>query len=53
LAEATTQLQTGVAEVNGLWDEVPKLNKLMLDAGVPYFAVTPGPAAQGGGRGGN
>jgi len=40
LAEATTQLQSGVAEVNRLWDEVPKLNKLMLDAGVPYFTVT-------------
>jgi hypothetical protein len=53
LAEATTQLQSGVAEVNRLWDEVPKLNKLMLDAGVPYFTVTLGPATQPGGRGGN
>ncbi len=53
LAEAQTQLQAGIADVNRLWDEVPKLNKIMLDAGVPYFAVTLGPAAQPGGRGGN
>jgi photosystem II stability/assembly factor-like uncharacterized protein len=53
LAEAQTQLQAGIAEVNRLWDEVPKLNKLMLDAGVPYFAVTLGPPVQPGGRGGN
>jgi hypothetical protein len=53
LAEAQTQLQGGIAEVNRLWDEVPKLNKLMLDAGVPYFSVTLGPAVQPGGRGGN
>jgi hypothetical protein len=25
----------------------------MQDAGIPYFTVTLGPAAQGGGRGGN
>ena len=53
LAEAQTQLQAGIAEVNRLWDEVPKLNKLMLDAGIPYFTVTLGPAVQPGGRGGN
>jgi photosystem II stability/assembly factor-like uncharacterized protein len=53
LAEASTQLQSGIAEVNRLWDEVPKLNKLMLDAGVPYFTVSLGPATQPGGRGGN
>jgi hypothetical protein len=53
LNDASTELQTGIAEVNRLWDEVPKLNKVMLDAGVPYFAVTlAGPAAAGG-RGGN
>ncbi len=51
--EASAQLQAGIAEVNRLWDEVPKFNKVMQDAGVPYFAVTlagPVPAA---GRGGN
>ncbi len=53
LAEASAQLQTGIAEVNRLWDEVPKLNKTMQDAGVPYFAVTLGGPAAGGGRGGN
>jgi hypothetical protein len=53
LAEASAQLQTGIAEVNRLWDEVPKLNKTMQDAGVPYFAVTLGGPAQPGGRGGN
>jgi hypothetical protein len=53
LAEAQAQLQAGIAEVNRLWDEVPKFNKTMQDAGVPYFAVTLGGPAQGGGRGGN
>jgi photosystem II stability/assembly factor-like uncharacterized protein len=53
LADASAQLQAGVTEVNRLWDEVPKLNKQMQDAGIPYFTVTLGPAAQGGGRGGN
>ena len=53
LNDASTELQAGIAEVNRLWEEVPKLNKVMLDAGVPYFAVTlAGPAAAGG-RGGN
>ncbi len=53
LAEASAQLQEGIAEVNRLWDEVPKFNKTMQDAGVPYFAVHLGPAQTGGGRGGN
>jgi hypothetical protein len=53
LAEAQTQLQSGIAEVNRLWDEVPKFNKTMQDAGVPYFAVTLAGPVQGGGRGGN
>jgi hypothetical protein len=53
LADATAQLQTGIAEVNRLWDEVPKLNKVMADAGVPYFAVGLGGPQTGGGRGGN
>ncbi len=52
LAEAQAQLQAGIAEVNRLWDEVPKLNKTMQDAGVPYFAVTPGGPAQPGGTAG-
>ena len=49
----SAQLQTGIAEVNRLWDEVPKLNKQMADAGVPYFAVTPSTAPPAAGRGGN
>jgi hypothetical protein len=54
LSEAQAELQAGIAEVNRLWDDVPKFNKLMLDAGVPYFKVSLGPvAAPGGGRGGN
>jgi hypothetical protein len=45
-------LRKGVADANTLWDEVPKLNKIMTDASVPYFTVNPntvGPPA--GGRG--
>jgi hypothetical protein len=53
LNEASAQLQTGITEVNRLWDEVPKLNKVMQDAGVPYFAVTLAGPAQPAGRGGN
>jgi photosystem II stability/assembly factor-like uncharacterized protein len=53
LNEASAQLQAGVADVNRLWDEVPKFNKTMQDAGVGYFTVTPAGPATGGGRGGN
>jgi photosystem II stability/assembly factor-like uncharacterized protein len=53
LKEASAQLESGIAEVNRLWDEVPKLNKVMMDAGVPYFAVVLAGPAQPGGRGGN
>jgi photosystem II stability/assembly factor-like uncharacterized protein len=53
LEEAQQQLQKGIAEVNALWDEVPKLNKLMADNGVQYFTVTPSTAPPTfGGRGG-
>jgi hypothetical protein len=55
IQDATAELQKGQAEVNKLWDEVPKLNKLMLDAGVPYFQVmdpSTVPAAAGGRGGG-
>jgi hypothetical protein len=53
IEEASAQLQKGLAEVNKLWDEVPKLNKLMVDAGVPYFTVDVNSVpAQTGGRGG-
>jgi len=53
LQEATDQLKKDAAEVDRLWDEVPKLNKLMTDAGVQYFKVDLNsvPAAAGG-RGG-
>ncbi len=53
--EAKAQLQKSIAEVNKLWDEVPKLNKALADAGAPYFTVdvnSVGPAPAGG-RGGN
>jgi photosystem II stability/assembly factor-like uncharacterized protein len=49
--EAAAQLKAGTAEVNALWDEVPKLNKQMADAGVGYFTVNLN-AAPAGGRGG-
>jgi hypothetical protein len=51
--EAAATLKTATAEVNALWDEVPKLNKQLIDAGVPYFTVNPNPPTGGrGGRGG-
>ncbi len=56
LQEAAGQLKQDAAEIDRLWDEVPKLNKLMTDAGVQYFKVDLNsvPAAAGrGGRGGN
>jgi hypothetical protein len=49
----SAQLKKGVADVDALWEEAPKLNKMLIDAGVPYFTFnlnTAGPAA---GRGGN
>jgi hypothetical protein len=56
LAEAQQQLKSGTAEVDKLWDDVPKLNQMMKDAGVGYFTVNvnavPAPAPFGG-RGGN
>jgi hypothetical protein len=51
IEEAAAQLKTATAEVNTLWDEVPKLNKQLTDAGVPHFTVNPNPPATGG-RGG-
>ena len=49
------QLQKGLEEVNKLDGEVPKLNKLMQDAGIPYITVdtTSVPPAQGGRGGGD
>ena len=51
---ASAELQKGLAEINQLWDDVPKFNKMMSDAGVQYFKVdlTSVPAATFGGRGG-
>jgi photosystem II stability/assembly factor-like uncharacterized protein len=51
LQDAAAQLKTGIAQVDALWDEVPKLNKMMADAGVPYFNVNLTPARPAGGRG--
>jgi hypothetical protein len=51
MEEAAVQLKSGIAEVNALWEEVPKLNRQMTDAGVPYFTVNLEPAPAGGGRG--
>jgi hypothetical protein len=39
IEQAAAQLRAGSTEVAMLWDEVPKLNKLMLEAGVPYFKL--------------
>ena len=39
--ECAAQLQKGLEEVAKLDGEVPKLNKLMQDAGVPYITVDP------------
>jgi photosystem II stability/assembly factor-like uncharacterized protein len=54
IEECSAQLKKGFEEVNALWDEVPKLNKLMADSGVQYFTVNLSavPAATAGGRGG-
>ena len=54
LAEAQAELKGGVGEINTLWDEMPKLNKVMADAGMQYFRVemSNAPAAPAFGRGG-
>jgi hypothetical protein len=51
IEEVSAQLKKATADVNQLWDEVPKLNKMMVDAGVPYFTINPNPPPAGG-RGG-
>ena len=56
IEECAAQLQTGIEAVNKLDAEVPKLNKLMQDAGIPYVTVditNVPPAVQGGRGGGN
>ena len=52
--DCTAQLKKGLDDVNALWDEVPRFNKLMADAGVQYFTVNLNtvPPPTGGGRGG-
>jgi Sortilin, neurotensin receptor 3, len=54
LEEAKAELAKGTAAVDAVWDDVPKLNKLMTDAGVTYFRVDLNAvqAAPAGGRGG-
>ncbi len=54
IEECSAELKKGLDDVNALWDEVPKFNKLMADAGVQYFTVNLStvPAATFGGRGG-
>ena len=54
LQAAQAELQKGIAEIDKLWDELPKLNKMMADAGMQYFKVNldvPMPAAPGRGGG--
>ena len=55
IEEASAELEKGKAAIDQLWDEVPKLNKVLTDAGMAYFKVTlPATApAPGRGRGGN
>ncbi len=55
MREAQSELKAGEAEINTLWDDMPKLNKVMSDAGMQYFRVEMGGAAAAGGgrRGGN
>lgn len=52
--QASTELQSGLAVVKKLTDEdLPRLNKMMADAGVPYVTVetgTPQPPGRRGGR---
>ncbi len=54
LDQASAELKKAIDAVNALWDEVPKFNKQMADAGVQYFTVNLNavPAAAQGGRGG-
>jgi photosystem II stability/assembly factor-like uncharacterized protein len=51
LQAAETELQSGLSQVNALWDEVPKLNKTMAEAGVAYFTVNLNAVRPTGGRG--
>ncbi len=54
LEECGTELKSGLATVDALNAEVPKLNKLMQDAGVVYFTIDPSsvpPPATGRGGG--
>ena len=54
MEECATQLQHGLEELAKLDGDVPKLNKMMQDAGVPYVTIdtTNVPPAQGGRGGG-
>lgn len=55
IEDCSAQLQKGLEEVAKLDGEVPKLNKLMQEQGVPYFTVDTNnvPPATGGRGGGN
>jgi photosystem II stability/assembly factor-like uncharacterized protein len=53
--ECAAQLAKGVAAVNPIFDDFPKLNKILADVGVPYLTVdtnaVPAPTfGRGGGR---
>jgi hypothetical protein len=49
---SSAALQQGLAEVKKLTDEdLPRLNKMMADAGVPYVTAEAGPAPVQGRRG--
>jgi hypothetical protein len=55
IEDCSAQLGKGLEEVAKLDGEVPKLNKLMQEQGVPYFTVDTNnvPPAAGGRGGGN
>jgi hypothetical protein len=52
IEQVSADLQPALAAVKQLVDEdLPRLNKLMAEAGVPYVTVDAGPAPGGGRRG--
>ncbi len=51
IEEASAELKTDLAEVDALWQEVPKLNKMLADSGVAYFTLNLNAPPPAGGRG--
>jgi hypothetical protein len=54
LDQIDAELKAGMAEIDKLDGEIPKLNKMMTEAGVPYITIDPASVPPpAGGRGGN